>query len=113
MVLDDEFVGRRIRDIREINNMTQSKFSERMHLTQQTLSRYETGKTPIPYETLADISSEFSIPISYFFGIDTEEISEEEFLLVEYYRKVDDRLKERVLDIVKTIAKEFHTVEST
>ena len=41
MALDSEFIGGRIRSVREIHDMTQKKFAEKMHMTQQTLSRYE------------------------------------------------------------------------
>lgn len=107
MALDNEFVGKRIRNIRKIHNMTQRKFSEKMHMTQQTLSRYENGKNPIPNDVLDNISKEFHVPLSYFFGINTDDFSEDELLLIEYYRKVDDCLKESVYELVKTIAKDF------
>lgn len=106
MALSEEFVGCRIKNVREANHLTQNKFSEKMHITQQTLSRYENGKTAIPYKILEDISTQFSVPVSYFFGIDAENFSEEEFRLVEYYRKVDERLKSKVLDLVRVMAGE-------
>ncbi len=108
MTLNDEFIGEKIRNIRKLNNMTQDKFAEKMYITQQTLSRYEKGATSIPYKLLSGISIEFQVPISYFFGIDTEELSQEEYLLVEYYRNIDDVLKEKVLDLIKTLANDFH-----
>lgn len=108
MTLNDEFIGEKIRNIRKLNNLTQDKFAGKMHITQQTLSRYEKGATSIPYKLLSGISIEFQVPISYFFGIDTEELSQEEYLLVEYYRNIDDVLKEKVLDLIKTLANDFH-----
>ena len=100
MALDSEFIGGRIRSVREIHDMTQKKFAEKMHMTQQTLSRYENGTTPIPYTELANISG-------YFFGLDTEGVSGEELILVEYYRKIDERLKRRALELMKTLSEEF------
>ena len=107
MALDNKFIGQRIKKIRKSNSMTQEKFSTRFHLTQQTLSRYESGKTPIPHELLENIAEEFSIPLSYFFGIKTEDFSEEEWLLIEYYRKVDSRIKKKVFNLVKAIADNY------
>ena len=43
MALNSEEIGKRIRNVRKINNMTQVKFSEKMHMTQQPLSRFESG----------------------------------------------------------------------
>ena len=107
MALDSEFIGGRIRSVREIHDMTQKKFAEKMHMTQQTLSRYENGTTPIPYTELANISVQFSVPVGYFFGLDTEGVSGEELILVEYYRKIDERLKRRALELMKTLSEEF------
>ena len=107
MALNSEEIGKRIRNVRKINNMTQVKFSEKMHKTQQTLSRYESGKTPIPNEVIENIAKEFSVPLSYFFGITTNDVTEDEWLLIEYYRKVDGRLKKNVFALVQTIADDF------
>ncbi len=107
MALNSEEIGKRIRNVRKINNMTQVKFSEKMHMTQQTLSRYESGKTPIPNEVIENIAKEFSVPLSYFFGITTNDVTEDEWLLIEYYRKVDGRLKKNVFALVQTIADDF------
>lgn len=107
MALNDKSVGQKIRDFRKMNHMTQVKFSERMHMTQQTLSRYETGKNPVPNDVLENIAREFSIPFSYFFGISTDDYTEDEVCLLQYYRKVDERLKERILDLVRIMAEDF------
>ncbi|MBO5483997.1 MAG: helix-turn-helix transcriptional regulator [Lachnospiraceae bacterium] len=107
MALNNEEIGQRIRNIRKLSNMTQVKFSEKMHMTQQTLSRYESGKTSIPNDIIENIAQEFSVPLSYVFGISTDDITEDEWLLIEYYRKVDGRLKKRVFALVQAIADDF------
>ena len=107
MGLNDKSVGHKIRDLRKINHMTQVKFSERIHMTQQTLSRYETGKNPVPNDVLQNIAREFGVPVSYFLGISTEDYTEDELCLLEYYRRVDNRLKERMLDLVRIMAENF------
>lgn len=107
MALSSKFIGERIRDVRESNNMTQKRFAEKMHMTQQTLSRYENGTTQIPYTELANISIEFSIPVEYFFGLDIDGVSGEELILVEYYRKINGRLRHKIFDLMKTLSEEF------
>ena len=108
MTLNDEFIGEKIRNIRKLNKMTQDKFAGKIHITQQTLSRYENGITSIPYNLLFGISIEFRVPMGYFFDSHSGELSQEEFLLVEYYRNIDDGLKGKVLDLMKTFANDFH-----
>lgn len=107
MALDNESIGQKIRNIRKFHNMTQVKFSEKIHMTQQTLSRYENGKTPIPNDVIENVAQEFCIPLSYFFGISTDDITEKEMLLIEYYRKVDERLQKRVFELVQAMADDF------
>lgn len=111
MSLNNEEIGRKIRNVRKLSNMTQVKFSEKMHMTQQTLSRYESGKAPITNDVIENIVKECGVPLSYFFGISTDDITEDEWLLIEYYRKVDKRLKKNVFDIVQTIADDFSEEE--
>ena len=107
MAFNSKSVGQKIKDFRKKNHMTQVKFSERMHMTQQTLSRYETGRNPVPNDVVENIAREFSIPYSFFYGINTDDFTEDEICLVEYYRKVDERLKEKILDLVRVMAVDF------
>lgn len=100
-------VGKKVKEMRLHNNMFQQEFSERTHITQSALSRYENGVTPIPYEVIENISKEFKLPVSYLLGIKQESMEEDELLLVAFYRKVDNRLKGKVLDFVKTISEDF------
>lgn len=100
-------VGKKVKEMRLHNNMSQQEFSERTHITQSALSRYENGVTPIPYEVIENISKEFKLPVSYLLGIKQESMEEDELLLVAFYRKVDNRLKGKVLDFVKTISEDF------
>ena len=100
-------VGKKVKEMRLHNNMSQKEFSERTHITQSALSRYENGVTPIPYEVIENISKEFKLPVSYLLGIKQESMEEDELLLVAFYRKVDNRLKGKVLDFVKTISEDF------
>jgi transcriptional regulator with XRE-family HTH domain len=103
-VLNNEEIGQRIRNVRKSSNLTQVKFAEKMHMTQQMLSRYESGQTPVPNELIESIAKTFGIPLSYFLGISDDDILGDERLLVEYYRKLDERLKERLLDLVRIMS---------
>lgn len=112
LVLNNEDVGEKIRNVRKSNNMTQIGFSHRMHITQQMLSRYENGKSNIPNDIIETISKEFHVPLSYFFGIDTENISEDEWILIEYYRRVNKRLKKKALELMQVMADDIKNTRS-
>lgn len=107
MALDSKSVGQKVRNVRKRNHMTQVKFSEKLHITQQTLSRYENGSNPMPNELLENIAKEFSIPISYFLGINTDDFAEDEICLIEYYRQVDARIKKKIFNLVKIMAEDY------
>jgi transcriptional regulator with XRE-family HTH domain len=54
-------VGARLRAIRMHNGWTQQQFAERLGITAEQLSRYETGKMLPSVETLIDIVEELHI----------------------------------------------------
>lgn len=103
MALDDREIGEKIRNVREVCNLTQTQFANRLHMAQQTLSRYENGKSTVPNEILAGIAQEFDISLNYFFGVEAIEFSDDELLLIELYRKSDDRIKKRIFELVKVL----------
>jgi transcriptional regulator with XRE-family HTH domain len=94
----------KIRNVRKSSKMTQMQFAEKLHLTQQMLSRYESGQTSIPYELIESIANRFGIPVNYFLGISSDDITGDERLLVEYYRKLDERLKESLLELMRAMS---------
>ncbi len=107
MVIDNEKIGHKICEIRKLNKMTQIVFARKVHLTQQTLSRYENGKTPIPNEVIENIANEFNVPVNYFLGITIDGMTEDENRLINYYREIHPRVRESVFKIIKLMAEEF------
>ena len=57
-----------LKKIREANNLTQDQFAERVLVTRQAVSRWETGETQPNTETLKIISREFDISINTILG---------------------------------------------
>lgn len=58
-------IGRRIREIRKEKNLTQSEFAKMFDITQDRLSKYETGVIGIPVEILLKISKKFNISLDW------------------------------------------------
>ena len=54
-------LGKRITEIRKQNNMTQEDLAEKFHVTRQTISNWENGKSYPDIETLVCISNEFNV----------------------------------------------------
>lgn len=103
MALDDIEIGEKIRNVRKACKLTQMQFAMRLHMAQQTLSRYENGISTVPNEILAGIAKEFNISLNYFFGVEAMEFSDDELLLIELYRKSDEKIKEQIFELIKVM----------
>ena len=57
-----------LKKIREDNNLTQEEFAERVLVTRQAVSRWETGETQPNTETLKILSNEFNVSINTLLG---------------------------------------------
>lgn len=55
-------------DVRVKNGLTQDEMAEKLYVTRQAVSRWETGKTTPSAETLKLISKEFDISINVILG---------------------------------------------
>ncbi len=104
MALSDKEIGERIKSVRQNCKLTQSKFAKKLHMTQQTLSRYENGKSTVPNDVLENIAQEFGVSLTYFLGIDSDKFSDDELLLIEFYRKADVRVRKQILELIKVMA---------
>lgn len=69
MVMNFLQVGRLIRKLRKENNITMVDFSNRINISQPSLSRIESGNQEITFTLLEKICNEFEISMSIFFQI--------------------------------------------
>ena len=59
---------RRLRDLREDNDLTQSQIAEILNTKQTIYSRYERGHQNIPLEFLLTLADYYNVSIDYIFG---------------------------------------------
>ena len=57
-----------LRQLREKNNLTQDQMAERVMVTRQAVSRWETGETQPNTDTLKILSKEFNVSINTLLG---------------------------------------------
>ena len=57
-----------LKDLREKNHLTQEEMAERLHVTRQAVSRWETGETQPNTDTLKLLSREFNVSINTLLG---------------------------------------------
>ncbi|WP_294755487.1 helix-turn-helix transcriptional regulator [uncultured Ruminococcus sp.] len=56
---------RRIRDLREDSDMTQTQLAEILHCSQRVYSNYERGKLDIPTEILIKLADFHEVSVDY------------------------------------------------
>lgn len=63
---------RRIRDLREDNDLKQRQLADHLGCSQKTYSDYETGKTHVPVEILAVLSKYYGTRVDYLIELTDE-----------------------------------------
>lgn len=58
-------IYRRIRELREDHDLTQTNIAQFLHITQRTYSHYETGSHSIPLELLCKIADYYQVSVDY------------------------------------------------
>lgn len=56
---------KRLKDIREDNNLTQNKVAQLLNMKQQQYSRYENGTNEIPFEYIIKLAKFYNVSIDY------------------------------------------------
>ncbi len=60
---------KRIRDLREDNDLTQKQISSELKCSQQVYSNYELGQRDIPTDILIKLSEFYNVSVDYILGI--------------------------------------------
>ncbi len=109
-------VGRRARERRTLEGMSQTAVAERLGLTFQQLQKYERGHNRISASKLYELANIFDVPVSYFYegmeaGKDApsrdETLTKRETLeLVKaYYSISDPAVRDRIRGVIQAVAK--------
>lgn len=60
---------RRIRDLREDNDLTQKQVAQNLNCSQQVYSNYELGQRDIPTDILIKLSEFYDVSTDYILGL--------------------------------------------
>jgi len=100
-------IGKRIRLIRQIRNMTMQKMANELNVTRKQIQNYEIGLTNIGVTRLWQIASLLNVNLSFFIeGLDEnkEGISEENLQIIRYFNKISDKdVKKNMMDLLKSL----------
>lgn len=59
---------KRIRDLREDNDLTQETLAKKLNISQRAYSYYESGEREVPIEMLIDLANFYQTTIDYIVG---------------------------------------------
>ena len=100
---DANVIGKRIRDIRKKNGYTQTKLSEQLMLSVDSVSNIENGKTTGMPELIMRLCQLFNVSADYiYFGIESVE-EDEEIGLYELLDKCCEEELEKIKKIVRVV----------
>lgn len=94
--------GDKIRILRKLYGLTQSDLARQVHSTQQSIARYEKGKSEPSLEMLTSIATVLSVPVSFLIG-NTELHNESEFIAL--YRSLSEDDKKRAIEYLRFLRK--------
>lgn len=96
-----QMVGRKIRELRKENKLTQVELSARLGIQQSDLSRMEKGEYRVSLDTLFRILAEFKVSIGEFFeGVAKESITPRDVRLVNDFKSLTADAQREVEDFI-------------
>ncbi len=110
----DVLVGRRARERRTLEGMSQTAVAERLGLAYQQLQKYERGYNRFSASRLYELAQMFDVSVSYFYeGMeegksapgDTLTKRETLELVRAYYNITDPALRDRIRRVIQAVAK--------
>lgn len=72
--MDQEKIGKFILNLRKKNNLTQKEFADKLGVTYQAVSKWETGKNIPDISILKDISKKFNVDINELLGEESHQV---------------------------------------
>jgi transcriptional regulator with XRE-family HTH domain len=105
-------IGKRIKMLREENDLTLDEVAKRCKTTRQTIFKYENEiVTNIPYDKIELLAKAFAVSPSYLFGWDdspapaASKLTEAEETLLGLFRQVPEDQQELVLHMIQAALK--------
>ncbi|MDD3113462.1 MAG: helix-turn-helix domain-containing protein, partial [Candidatus Izemoplasmatales bacterium] len=98
-----EFIGRKIRELRLENGLTQEELADRSELTKGFISQLERGLTSPSIATLQDLLGALGTNLAEFFANDEEDLVV--FTADEFFEKTDEANKVKIHWIVPNAQK--------
>ena len=69
MIEGDAMYFKRLKDLREDNDMLQKDIAKKLGISQQYYSQYELGNYTMPIELLIELAKEYNVSLDYLVGL--------------------------------------------
>ena len=63
---------RRLKELRENRDLTQTQISKILNMSQTGYSKYETGENDVPTKILIELAKYYKVPVAYSVGLTNE-----------------------------------------
>ncbi|UPQ86127.1 helix-turn-helix domain-containing protein [Ignavigranum ruoffiae] len=106
--------GKRIKELRIEKNLLQEKLAGYLNVSQQTVSKIETGTSDIPYDLLIKLADFFKVSIDYIYGrTEIRDMLTEEKIMNEYNEIISSYTHLNKIDqkTIRTIIKRLEEAE--
>ena len=90
-------IGARVKQLRELNNLSQSELAAMLNVSSSSVSMWETDKREICQEELIKLSNIFKVSTDYLLGIDKDANA----IDVAFYNQLGELTPEQKIDIIK------------
>lgn len=95
----------RIEELRKERGWSIYKLAEESGITQSTLANMFSRKTMPSISTLTQLCETFDISLSQFFNFNSTNFSDEEFSIISKYRKLNEKEKQIIQNLLDSIIK--------
>ena len=106
--MENNIIGKRLRELREKKNVTQTEVAEYLNIERTTYTAYESGKSR-PVRCLDKLSLYYNVTSDYILGLSDfpkearSELTPTEKELIKYYWELNDEGKEKIISYIKDI----------
>ena len=105
-------IGQRIRDLRKQRKMSQTELANILHVSQQTVTAWETGKAEPSSSAVANLADYFNVTTDYLLGRPEEkkekdsnsvDLADMDTLLTYQGKQIPDQDRELINDLLKRL----------
>ncbi|GMV27623.1 MAG: hypothetical protein AMXMBFR58_36540 [Phycisphaerae bacterium] len=100
-----EAVGERVRAARLQRGLSQEQLAEKLGITPETVSRYETGGLPLSLSMLHRVADVLDVEAVALFGTSSKKSREPEQELVSRWRLLDGDGQKLVIDLLRRLVR--------